>query len=238
MLSVAILVKVVKTNLEFGIKLINPIPNCFKGDSRLSPYFTPDFCVKMRYKYLKHVRLPYSDGVHSWSVCPLTGSLLKGDAETMDTNIVIPIKVSDALRYCDQPYLCKTNKKIKINDGNLKLKDSLNKMHQRIITIGNKRFYLIRLYSFFKNILFTNTCEAIAGINNLPSHIVQKHQLCLPRAFLAAKISKSFYDHGVIFIGAFLPTGDMHAWIIENGKQPDIDDVGWINYRPLLAFYY
>ena len=71
----------------------------------------------------------------------------------------------------------------------------------------------------------------------MEKQIELKHQLCLQRAFLASKISKSFEANGVIFIGAFLPTGDMHAWIIENGIQPDSDDRGWINYRPLLALY-
>jgi hypothetical protein len=30
----------------------------------------------------------------------------------------------------------------------------------------------------------------------------------------------------------------MHAWIIENGTQPDPQDREWILYRPLLALYY
>ena len=86
--------------------------------------------------------------------------------------------------------------------------------------------------------MFDNTNEAITYINSLPPQVEFKHQLCLQRAFLSSKISRGFIDNGVIFIGAFLPTGDMHAWIIENGKQPDYDDRGWVNYRPLLAFYH
>ena len=86
--------------------------------------------------------------------------------------------------------------------------------------------------------MFEKTNEAITYINSLPPQVELKHRLCLQRAFLSSKISKSFIKEGVIFIGAFLPTGDMHAWIIENGVQPDFDDRGWVNYRPLLAFYH
>jgi hypothetical protein len=63
-------------------------------------------------------------------------------------------------------------------------------------------------------------------------------QRCLQRAMLAVKTSESFKKNGVLFIGALLPTSNMHAWIIEAGTQPDVADRDWILYRPLLAFYY
>ena len=114
----------------------------------------------------------------------------------------------------------------------------LSNMHDRLLKIGNNRFYMTRLYSSIKSLMFEKTNEAITYINSLPPQVELKHRLCLQRAFLSSKISKSFIKEGVIFIGAFLPTGDMHAWIIENGVQPDFDDRGWVNYRPLLAFYH
>jgi hypothetical protein len=106
-----------------------------------------------------------------------------------------------------------------------------------LISLVDFQTFSLRLYSSFKDEFFKRTDEAIFQINSLEKQIELKHQLCLQRAFLASKISKSFEANGVIFIGAFLPTGDMHAWIIENGIQPDSDDRGWINYRPLLALY-
>ncbi len=192
----------------------------------------------MKFKYLKHVDLPYFDGNNHWSICPYTGSLLKGNSEKNANHTKIPRKVSMAIQYCNEPYLCKVNNEIKINQCNLVLFEKINKMHNRLLKISNSRFYTTRLYSSMKNLLFENTSEAITCINSLPPQVELKHQLCLQRAFLAAKISKSFTKEGVIFIGAFLPTGDMHAWIIENGVQPDFDDRGWVNYRPLLAFYH
>lgn len=191
----------------------------------------------MKFKYLKHVELPYFDGNNLWSICPFTGSLLKVITKKKHNHISIPTKVSRAIKYCNQPYLCKVNDEIKMSQGNLKLLNKLNKMHNRLLKISNNRFYITRLYSSLKNPLFENTSEAITCINLLPLQVELKHQLCLQRAFLAAKTSKSFTKDGVIFIGAFLPTGDMHAWIIENDVQPDYDDRGWINYRPLLAFF-
>jgi len=191
----------------------------------------------MQFKYFKHFELPYYNENIVWSICPYTGSLLKGKTEEKINQDNIPLKVFQALEYCNQPYLCKVNNKIAISSSNVNLVRKLTKMHDRILKIGNNRFYMTRLYSSIKNLMFENTIEAITYINSLPPQVEFKHQLCLQRAFLSSKISKSFIDNGVIFIGSFLPTGDMHAWIIENGKQPDYDDRAWVNYRPLLALY-
>lgn len=192
----------------------------------------------MNFRYLKHIALPYYDKDIVWSICPYTGSLLKGSAEKKPNQENIPLKVFQALEYCNQPYLCIVNNKIEISSSNVNLTSKLTKMHDRLLKIGNNRFYMTRLYSSLKNLMFENTNEAITYINSLPPQVEFKHQLCLQRAFLSSKISRGFIENGVIFIGAFLPTGDMHAWIIENGKQPDYDDRGWVNYRPLLAFYH
>jgi hypothetical protein len=192
----------------------------------------------MQFKYLKHFELPYYNENIVWSICPYTGSLLKGKTDEKTNQENIPLKVFQALEYCNQPYLCKVNNKIEISSSNDNLVNELNKMHDRLLKIGNNRFYMTRLYSSVKKLMFENTNEAITYINSLPPQVEFKHQLCLQRAFLSSKISRGFIDNGVIFIGAFLPTGDMHAWIIENGKQPDYDDRGWVNYRPLLAFYH
>ena len=192
----------------------------------------------MKFKYLKHISLPYYDGDVFWTICPITGSLLRTNIHKNEPQkIVIPLKVSRAIEYCNQPYLCYPNNEINPTSAEQNSTIKINKMHERILNIGNGRFYLTRLYSSLKHELFNTTNEAIFHINSIEIQIELKHQLCLQRAFLASKISKSFGANGVIFIGAFLPTGDMHAWIIENGTQPDSDDRGWVNYRPLLAFY-
>ena len=192
----------------------------------------------MNFRYLKHIELPYFDGNSVWSISPYTGSLLKSKPVEVEKKTNIPKKVSQAIAYCKEPYLCKVNTKINVDNSNEEIFKVLNRKHNRLLKISNNRFYMTRLYSSIKNFIFENTDEAITYINNLPPQVEFKHQLCLQRAFLSSKISSSFIDNGVIFIGAFLPTGDMHAWIIEDGKQPDYDDRGWVNYRPLLAFYH
>jgi len=42
----------------------------------------------------------------------------------------------------------------------------------------------------------------------------------------------------VIFIGVFLPSNTMHAWIIEDGKIVDPYDGIWLNFQPVAALYY
>ena len=87
--------------------------------------------------------------------------------------------------------------------------------------------------------LFDNTELAFSTISKtIPEQIERRNELCLQRSLLALKTSNSFKKSGVLFIGAALPTGNMHAWIIESKCNPDHQDREWIMYRPLLAFYY
>ena len=182
--------------------------------------------------------MPYYDGTANWSICPFTGSLLKtSNSEYKHATIDIPLKVSRAIECCNQPYLLSLSNEAISPIGNQNLVEKIEKMHNVILKLGNSRFYIIRLYCSFRHDLFDTTAEAVTNINSLNLQIELKNELCLPKSFLAAKISKSFKDCGVIFIGPHLPTGNMHAWIIENGTQPDSDDRDWVNYRPLLAFY-
>lgn len=67
-------------------------------------------------------------------------------------------------------------------------------------------------------------CEAIEA---------NQMKLCLPRSIFVATTSKQFKETGVMFIGIFHPTRHMHAWIIEDGIQPYINDNLWINYTPV-----
>lgn len=39
-----------------------------------------------------------------------------------------------------------------------------------------------------------------------------------------------------MFIGAFLPSVQMHAWVIEDGMPADPHDDNWINFAPVAAF--
>jgi hypothetical protein len=106
-----------------------------------------------------------------------------------------------------------------------------------MFALGNTRFLASVFYAGWNVGLFENTRLAFAAVANLPGHKDSTNDRCLQRSLLAAKISKSFKNSGLLFIGAEFSTGEMHAWIIENGEQPDSDDRTWINYRPLLAIH-
>lgn len=64
----------------------------------------------------------------------------------------------------------------------------------------------------------------------------QQRNLCLPRAFFARSTSRRFRKHGAMFIGVFLPSVQMHAWVLEDGMHADYYDNNWVNYAPVAIF--
>lgn len=110
-------------------------------------------------------------------------------------------------------------------------------MNDVFFKLGNQRFLRSILYASRSEGIFPNTNLAFSAVSQLPGHKNSLNDRCFQRSLLAAKSSMSFSQNGVLFIGAEFSTGEMHAWIIENGEQPDPDDRTWINYRPLLAIY-
>jgi hypothetical protein len=146
-----------------------------------------------------------------------------------------PKKIIDAVNICDEPYLCEWSSfpiDVHVSDTQFK---NLGIMNKRLMEISNKRFIFSLLYAAIKKPIFNTTKEAFSIIANLPSQKRYKDELCLARTLLAAKTSKSFSNKGVIFIGSLLDSKEMHAWVIEDGLQPDHEDRTWINFRPLLA---
>ena len=61
-----------------------------------------------------------------------------------------------------------------------------------------------------------------------------QRELCLPRALFISSTSKQFKSNGSMFIGVYLPTHNMHAWVMENGACADNYDTLWIDYTPIL----
>jgi hypothetical protein len=191
---------------------------------------------------LKAVRLPVFSHGSWWSICPYTGSLFKEDEIDEAAIDSVPDKVDRAIYYCDKPFsLIPANAtKLNLEKYFLNRKDQLKvleKMHTRLINIGNHNFFLSRLYANIPKKIFESTEVAMVAISSLPLQIEGSGKLCLQKSLLAMKTSKTFQEKGVLFIGAFIPTGQMHAWIIEGDMQPDEKDRFWINFRPLLAFY-
>lgn len=184
---------------------------------------------------LKAVRLPYEEDGSWWTICPISGSLIRHAKKPVHEFDKIPKIVKEALLVCDDPYTCnwthtKSTDHLEINNF-----AKLVKLHDRLLAIGNRRFLFSRLYASFNADLFENTYQAMSEISQIPEQLINREERCLQRSLLAAKTSKSFKNYGVLLIGAMTTNSDMHAWIIENGSQPDYEDRGWINYRPLLA---
>ncbi len=101
--------------------------------------------------------------------------------------------------------------------------------------LARRSFLFTRLYvSLFRPRFFENAQEASFVFRRLyPKYEVQK-KLCLARALFAATTSKSFKQkEGAVFIGAFLPSTQMHAWAIEGDKHADPYDELWTDYEPI-----
>jgi hypothetical protein len=187
---------------------------------------------------MKYVKIPYHDGVSYYEIHPYKGALLQFNSAGNEN--MLPKKVSDALHVCEYPYLVSTQKEAMIKPNiNLDTINKINRMHDMFMSMGNNRYYISLLYSRIRKPLFSNTGLAFTAIsNNIDTQIERRNELCLQRSLLAMKTSKTFKKSGVLFIGASLPTGRMHAWVIESNCNPDMQDREWIMYRPLIAYYY
>lgn len=143
-------------------------------------------------------------------------------------------KITEALYLINNPYELEWTSTPNNDSLDLKADNKINNYNKFLFSLGNKNFLLSILYSTIGNKCFDTTKEAFSYISKLENHEYGSEN-CFQRCLLAAKISRSFKNFGVIFIGAELSTFNMHAWIIENKTQPDFEDRVWINYRPLLA---
>lgn len=177
--------------------------------------------------------LPYhSDGW--WYVSRLTGNLIHSTHPP--PFIGLPkASVTQAIEYCNDPYQCEWSPRPHSKKLSIAEMKALNRANDILFKIGNSNFLLSILYASIKEPIFDTTKQAFSAIATLPKHQGEALDRCLQRTLLAAKTSRSFSRGGVIFIGADLSSLEMHAWIIENGQQPDHEDRSWINYRPLLA---
>jgi hypothetical protein len=180
--------------------------------------------------------LPCVLGKLEYSLCPWTGDLLSTDTNCRNTQTTenLPDKVKNALAVCDRPYSLKRssqalNKELPQANGLILTKNLLT-------SFCNLNFFLARRYANLKQLYFSDSVFAIEFFYSL-TPVSQLNKLCLPRVLFAAKTSHSFDTDGVIFIGAFLPSRGMHAWIIEKGTQPDFRDDIWHQYRPIAAIY-
>lgn len=174
-----------------------------------------------------------------WAIHPLSGSLLKTSLESVGSFQCssLPPRVTNALKYCDDPYLLTPSTapnfaltaQSDLTDASLQIQNQF----ENIKKFRAFNFYAALLYASFPSICFQESKQAFASLNSLNEHVTK--DTCLEKCLAVAKCSLSFKDNGVLFIGAHLPLQAMHAWIIEDGIQPDNIDRQWINFLPLMA---
>ena len=186
---------------------------------------------------MKFKIIPFTTGGNTYYISPFTGQLNRTNASHYENKFCE--KLLNALTYNNEPF--KLNQlDPTINPSEL-IKDSVNKIekyHNNLVRIDNKRFLLSWIYSSIKVPCFENSIIAFDNISQIKVQLISYDEMCLQRSLLVAKTSRSFWRSGVLFIGASIPSGKMHAWIIEGNHQPDRKDRDWIQFRPLLAFYY
>lgn len=184
---------------------------------------------------LKVIPLPiYSNGIH-YTFEPFSGLLLSKTGIITYQTSGHDSKLDFFLGLNHQPYKlsCNSFERKSIRKGN-----GLLHFYVILLTkIVRLNFSLGRVLTVFGRPIFSNSNEAIAYYrkNIYPN---QQNDLCLPRTLFAAATSKKFKESGVIFIGVFLPSKSMHAWIIEDGALTDPEDGIWLNYQPVATLYY
>lgn len=186
-------------------------------------------------KYLKTKIFPIKFKGFYYVFQPITGSLICKKANKSINSTLLEHKLNSVVALNNKPYTLAINNTFKQNTLN---KASVINIHAKMLTaIAKYSFKLAQYFSCLLPKYFENASDAICYYrkNIYPN---KQNELCLARALFAAASSKGFKQNGVIFIGVFLPSNTMHAWVIVNGKIADPDDGVWLNYQPVAALYY
>jgi hypothetical protein len=189
------------------------------------------------FEVFRVVSLPHFQGDHWWYISRWSGSLLRSDYRPPLAIGSPSQRVRNALAVCENPFKCRWSSRHESPREGSFDEVRLTQMNRRFFQLGNRRFLASILYAGWSVNVFSNTRLAFSVVSQLPGHKDSPSDRCFQRSLLVAKSSESFRHSGVVFIGAEFSTGEMHAWIIEDGEQPDPDDRTWINYRPLLAIH-
>lgn len=109
------------------------------------------------------------------------------------------------------------------------------KWYAKLLTWFSLNCYpMARLCTLFQLNFFENAGDASMFYYKVYPSMKLQQTLCLPRAIFVSTTSRRFKQHGVLFIGTFLPTVRMHAWVVEDGMQADCFDNQWICYQPVM----
>lgn len=175
-----------------------------------------------------HSLRPHFKGVSYRFASPL-GWLLSRKEPTAPARPELTEKGAAALRLVDSPFA--------ITPGTLGPKRDVD-FGRTVRAYGRTLIWLYRhfypglwLLSHLRLGVFDNATDAIDAFVKI--HPKDQKVLCLPRSIFAATLSRRFRKEGTMFIGAFLPSRHLHAFIIEGGKNPCRFDAGWTNYTPV-----
>jgi hypothetical protein len=185
---------------------------------------------------MNFISLPITYREKLYKMDPYLGLLLELEKYDFDLKIKQPKKLYNALGYCNNPYELKLSESISFERKSVLHRKTLIIYLECLIKIIKLNFGIGRWFTFFGQPSFENAEQAILFFRKNKSGNIQD-DLCLSRSLFAASTSKKFKEKGVIFIGVFLPSKSMHAWVIEDGIQPDLNDNIWINFQPVAAIW-
>ena len=183
---------------------------------------------------MQFIGLPIQLKGKLYKVDPYIGLLLEFKKYKQNVKIKQSEKLIAALKYCNNPY---TLKPVELHTFKIKSPFHQNLLifyFEWLIKIYKVNFGIGRWFSICGKPSFEDASQAIVFFRNHKPGKIQ-NDLCLSRSLFAASTSKKFKKKGVVFIGVFLPSKSMHAWIIEDGIQPDPSDYMWINFQPVAA---
>jgi hypothetical protein len=169
----------------------------------------------------------------AYKLSEYSGNLYSSDFPSqIHSSIIYPEKLIEAIGICNNPYLSGSysGKEYSENYNHHKIANKA----KLLVSLCRLNFWVAKQYANFQSCVFCDVSESIAFFRSITSK-EKSDSLCLPQSLFAAKTSKLFDQKGVLFIGAFLPARAMHAWIIEDGIQPDPLDNIWHQYRPIAA---
>lgn len=160
------------------------------------------------------------------------GCLSVGDFEA-DSGI--PADCSKYLDMVNRPFLLQGTKAPELLHVSGMRHKRLAGFYARVLSFLCRHCYpLAYLCSRYVTLdLFDNAEQAVLFFRHMYPDTKRQNRLCLPRAIFAATTSSEFRRSGALFVGAFLPSTQMHAWVIENCRQPDFYDNMWVCYQPV-----
>lgn len=143
--------------------------------------------------------------------------------------VKLPENAAKGLKFVNNPFLLQSQQAV-----NYKYNCFAKLYAIFLVTLCKKTFWIAYYFSKIRFPIFKNAEESLTFFRTLYSAKEQK-DLCLPRSLFVAATSRQFTKNGYMFIGVFLPTTQMHAWVIENNTQPDVSDNIWTLYKPVAV---